>query len=74
MAKKQGAIVIDQERCKGCNLCAVACPQHLITMSSQVNHKGYNYAVQADYGPCNGCTNCAVCCPDGCITVYRTNI
>ena len=25
MAKIKGAIVVDTERCKGCNLCVVAC-------------------------------------------------
>lgn len=66
-----GAIVIDTERCKGCNLCSVACRQGLIRLSAHVNHKGYNYAEQPDHQLCNGCTACAVCCPDGCITVYR---
>ena len=28
MAKIKGAIVVDTERCKGCNLCVVACPPH----------------------------------------------
>ncbi|KAA3851650.1 ferredoxin, partial [Bacteroides ovatus] len=27
MAKIKGAIVVDTERCKGCNLCVVACPR-----------------------------------------------
>ncbi|MDO4844379.1 MAG: 4Fe-4S binding protein, partial [Bacteroidales bacterium] len=26
MAKMKGATVVDTERCKGCNLCVVACP------------------------------------------------
>lgn len=26
MAKFRGAIVVDKEKCKGCNLCVVACP------------------------------------------------
>jgi len=65
--------VVDTERCKGCNLCAVACPLHLISLAALVNHKGYNYAEQHDEAlACTGCTSCAVVCPDGCITVYRT--
>lgn len=63
--------MVDTDRCKGCNLCAVACPLKLIKMSEHVNRKGYNYAVQPDHEPCNGCKSCAICCPDGCITVYR---
>ena len=30
MAKIKGAIVVDTERCKGCNLCVVACPLNVI--------------------------------------------
>ena len=40
MAKMRGAIVVDIERCKGCNLCAVACPLNLVKLSATVNHKG----------------------------------
>ena len=42
MAKIKGAIVVDTERCKGCNLCVVACPLHVIALNAkQVNKKGY---------------------------------
>ncbi len=68
----RGAIVIDTERCKGCNLCAVACPLHIIHLSQKtVNRKGYPYAEQVVDGMCTGCTSCAIVCPDGCISVYR---
>ena len=46
MGKVKGAIVVDIERCKGCNLCAVACPLNLIELTATVNRKGYNYAHQ----------------------------
>ena len=26
MAKVKGAVVVNEERCKGCDLCVVACP------------------------------------------------
>ncbi|MBR5466743.1 MAG: 4Fe-4S binding protein [Bacteroidaceae bacterium] len=72
MAKFKGIIEVDIARCKGCNLCAVACPFDLIQLSHQVNHNGYNYAVQVDATRCTGCSSCGIMCPDGCITVYRT--
>ena len=33
MAKIKGAIVVDTERCKGCNLCVVACPLNVIALT-----------------------------------------
>ena len=46
MAKIKGAIVVDTERCKGCNLCVVACPLNVIALTKEVNVKGYNYATR----------------------------
>ena len=71
MAKIKGAIVINTDRCKGCNLCAVACPLKLIELSPHVNLRGYRFVVQPDSEPCTGCAACAIVCPDACITVYR---
>lgn len=72
MAKMKGAIVVDTERCKGCNLCVVACPFDLLSLTSkQVNMKGYHYAQQENVEKCTGCSACAMVCPDGCISVYR---
>lgn len=68
----RGAIVVDTERCKGCNLCAVACPRHIIRLTQKaVNKKGYPYAEQVEAAMCTGCTCCAIVCPDACISVYR---
>lgn len=72
MAKFIGATVIDSERCKGCNLCVIACPLHVLALTNKnVNQKGYPFAHPVLENTCTGCTSCAVVCPDGCITVYR---
>jgi len=71
MTKIRGAIVIDTERCKGCELCITACPVDVIGMDKKVNLKGYHFAFMEHPGKCTGCANCAVICPDGVITVYR---
>jgi 2-oxoglutarate ferredoxin oxidoreductase subunit delta len=54
MAKIKGAIVVNKNRCKGCQLCVVACPANVLAMSKQVNAKGYNYAVMANADACIG--------------------
>ena len=72
MEKIKGAVVIDTERCKGCNLCVVACPTDTLTLSKlEVNHKGYAYCCDEHAENCIGCASCALVCPDGCITVYK---
>ena len=72
MGKIKGAVVIDTERCKGCNLCVVACPTDTLTLSKlEVNHKGYAYCCAEHAENCIGCASCALVCPDGCITVYK---
>jgi 2-oxoglutarate ferredoxin oxidoreductase subunit delta len=73
MAKARGKIVIDTERCKGCEVCVIACPQKCISLGDKLNMKGYTYAVQ-DATNCVGCTACATTCPDGAITVYQLKI
>ena len=71
MAK--GRIEINEDYCKGCTLCLIACPQGVIEMSTTyVNAKGYYPAALVDpEQKCTGCAICAVACPDVCITVYR---
>ena len=66
-----GKIVVDEEKCKGCELCITACPKHIIVMAEHFNEKGYHPAKQINPEECNGCTFCALVCPDVAIEVYK---
>lgn len=72
MSKVIGAIVVDVDKCKGCEICITACPTDVISMTKEVNVKGYAYAYMSTPEACTGCSHCATVCPDGVITVYRT--
>lgn len=66
-----GNIVIDRERCKGCELCVSFCPRHLIRLSEEFNSKGQHPAEFEESEECPGCAVCAMMCPDIAIEVYR---
>ena len=75
MAKIKGAIIVNAERCKGCNLCVVACPSKVLALQKKkVNNKGYHYAFMQNPDDCIGCASCGIVCPDGCISVYKVKL
>lgn len=65
-------ITVDFERCKGCGLCATACPKKIVAMQQEKrNRKGFFTAVYIDDNSCIGCAMCATMCPDCAITVEK---
>jgi 2-oxoglutarate ferredoxin oxidoreductase subunit delta len=74
MAKVRGAVVVNQEGCKGCELCVVACPQDVLALNMDVNSRGYHYSYMKNPEACIGCSNCGVVCPDTCLTIYRVSV
>jgi 2-oxoglutarate ferredoxin oxidoreductase subunit delta len=62
-------IVIDADRCKGCELCVHACPQQVLAMGRELNTKGYFFARVADPKRCLGCRVCCITCPDVAISM-----
>lgn len=67
--QSRGTVVIDVERCKGCELCIPACPVDVLTMSAERNADGFRYPLLTE--GCTGCTACQQVCPDFVFEVYQ---
>jgi 2-oxoglutarate ferredoxin oxidoreductase subunit delta len=67
----KGNIQIDEELCKGCNYCVLACPKDVIEFRKEFNRKGYFPALFARPDDCTGCALCAEVCPEIAIEVWR---
>ena len=59
----RGQMKIDTEECKGCGLCAAACPPKVMRLSPGLNHYGYHPAAYSGTG-CTGCGICFLVCPE----------
>jgi 2-oxoglutarate ferredoxin oxidoreductase subunit delta len=69
----RGTVVVDVDRCKGCELCTAVCVPKLLHLSpDHFNARGYRAVELVDpQGKCTGCTLCAMVCPDVVLTVLR---
>ena len=67
----RGTLVIDIERCKGCELCIPACPPNVLVMSKTFNAKGYHTPYMVHPEKCSDCDLCGMYCPDFAIFGYK---
>lgn len=66
----RGTVVINEELCKGCDLCIDACPPNVLVMTKhEVNTRGYRYPLLL--AGCTGCKACSQICPDFVFQVYK---
>ena len=67
----RGTVVIELERCKGCDLCIDACPPRVLEMTvHDLNEQGFRYPQLVSEG-CTACRACAQICPDFVFQVYK---
>ena len=81
MKIEEGHLVIDRDKCTGCEACVGACVQHIIEMIPREATNFIPCSSKADeeetlatcgYG-CIGCGDCAVSCPKGAIEMVVGN-
>jgi 2-oxoglutarate ferredoxin oxidoreductase subunit delta len=70
-APDRGAVRLNSDECKGCGLCAEACPPKVLRLADGLNPYGYHPAEYVGAG-CTGCGICFFVCPEpGGIAVLR---
>ena len=69
--EKTKKVIIEDDRCKGCQLCTQVCPVDIIKMADRINNNGHHPAEVTDQDKCISCGMCATMCPDLAITVYK---
>ena len=63
-------LLVATDRCKGCELCVLACPEGVLALDrSHVNALGYNPVRAVAPQLCTSCALCARICPDAVFTV-----
>lgn len=57
-------IEIDQELCKGCDICIDFCPKDVLETSDVINSRGYYPPLAVREDDCVGCRLCELLCPE----------
>jgi 2-oxoglutarate ferredoxin oxidoreductase subunit delta len=66
-------ITVNENLCKGCNICTEFCPRKVYEQSEKLNKKGVRLPVPKNEDKCKKCGICALMCPDQAIKVDEKN-
>ncbi|TAL68137.1 MAG: ferredoxin [Bacteroidetes bacterium] len=67
-------IYIDNELCKGCDICIELCRPNVFMKSGKINSRGYYVPVPASMNKCTGCMICELICPELAVIINKTGI
>jgi 2-oxoglutarate ferredoxin oxidoreductase subunit delta len=62
-SERKERLVLHPESCKGCGYCVRACPKKAVSLTGDINSKGYTTA-RVDEAVCTRCGACYEACPD----------
>ncbi|WP_414469672.1 4Fe-4S dicluster domain-containing protein [Methanobacterium sp. ACI-7] len=65
-------IKVDENLCKGCNICTEFCPRKVYEQSEELDKKGVHLPVPKNEEKCTKCNLCALMCPDHAIHVEES--
>ncbi|MFX0134419.1 MAG: 4Fe-4S dicluster domain-containing protein [Candidatus Hodarchaeota archaeon] len=70
--EKNKILMLQFDRCKGCNLCIEVCPRKILKMGDQLNKRTqYPPVLINDDAKCTFCQECEINCPDYSIYVVE---
>ena len=70
--KDDMALILDNEKCTGCGLCAIDCPTKALTLSQ--NGEENTYQILFRHKVCNACGICEKSCPENCIRLAEQGL
>lgn len=62
-------IIVNDDWCKGCNICIERCPVDALEESDKLNRRGVRPPQLKKDNDCNYCRLCELLCPDLALTV-----
>lgn len=64
-------VEIDENLCKGCEICSDFCPKGVLISSNDLSKRGYYLPKPEHKEKCTGCRLCELMCPELAILITK---